>query len=370
MNGNYISQTTQENESPLHSLDMEIFSTGIWNGETYTEEDLQSMVDAFPLLANEVKPPIKLGHTDKHLSEGQPALGWIQNIRKVGNKLRASVSQVPDVVYKAIRAGLYKRVSAEIYWNYKRGGEVFKRVLAGVALLGADIPAVSNLADLEAYLTQTLSNPNYEKLISYSFDSNEQGEIITNNNKGDDEMTDETKTYQEQIETLKLENDEMAEKLKAAEATAEQAKTFKEELEAIRVTRSDEKKIEREVKFKDLCDKLVIDGKLPPAIRDLLTDFSKHSYSDDSGYNFSIDTIGEMLKVFDKVIISDEVGIGDGGKTVEYGSASAEVAEKAKAYMTTHSTADNKVAYSWAVREVLKEDEELALRYLSEGQRP
>jgi hypothetical protein len=52
-----------------------------------------------------------------------------------------------------VQAGLYRHVSSEIAYQVTYQGERIGKVLVGVALLGADLPAVSNLADLGAYLS-------------------------------------------------------------------------------------------------------------------------------------------------------------------------------------------------------------------------
>lgn len=124
--------------------DIEIFSAGLHNGDTYTIEDLDAMVSAFDEL--DFKPPLKSGHVkDK---PGMPALGWIANLRRSGSKLLADFTDMPAAVYDAIKRKAYDNVSAEIWWDLPRAGKTFKRALKAVALLGADIPAVAGLKPL------------------------------------------------------------------------------------------------------------------------------------------------------------------------------------------------------------------------------
>jgi len=138
--------------------DVEIFAAGTWNGDPYTVEDLDKMVEAdrsLPFWA-----PVKLGHTEAQKwfgqDDGAPALGWVTNLRRRGEKLLADLINVPTVLINLIRNGSYRTKSAEIYWNYKNpadpAGKVWPRVLKAVSLLGADLPAVTSLEELQKVL--------------------------------------------------------------------------------------------------------------------------------------------------------------------------------------------------------------------------
>jgi hypothetical protein len=123
---------------------VEIFAPGVHNGDSYTEHDLDQIVASAKDL--DFKPAVKLGHTkDK---PGDPAYGYVENIRKEDGKLKADFTNVHDDVFDAIRKKMYDRVSSEIFLNLKRGGKVFGRALKAVALLGSEIPAVAGLKPL------------------------------------------------------------------------------------------------------------------------------------------------------------------------------------------------------------------------------
>jgi len=141
-------------------LGVELFATGTWNDKTFTLEDLQQIVDSFIELSERVKPYLKLGHDEKQAllqEDGLPAAGWITNLYIVGNKLLADFEDVPKIIYELIKAKAYKRVSCEIYINYKATPEetgkdekTYPKVLKAVALLGGDTPAVTTLHDVMA----------------------------------------------------------------------------------------------------------------------------------------------------------------------------------------------------------------------------
>jgi len=144
-----------EYESKGVLKDVEVFAAGEWNGDKYTEADLDEMVRAFKELKGKWKPVVKLGHKaqPKDATE-QPALGFVTELKRKGKKLLATISNVPKTLMQAIKNGLYGRRSAEVLWNYRDEGKKYPRVLSAVAILGSSIPAVTTLADISKFLTQ------------------------------------------------------------------------------------------------------------------------------------------------------------------------------------------------------------------------
>lgn len=134
--------------------DVEIFATGVWNGDPYSRSDLDAMVAAHGQVGFDT--PVKLGHMDdkdtKALlkAEGMPAFGWVKNLRVKGEKLLADFVDVPSRLAEIIQNKGYKPVSSEVYWDFNQGDKTFPRVLKAVALLGAEIPAVTDIKGIEA----------------------------------------------------------------------------------------------------------------------------------------------------------------------------------------------------------------------------
>jgi hypothetical protein len=122
---------------------VEIFRAGKWNGDTYSREDLDAMVDAFGKVGWRV--PLKIGHDDK---PGAPAYGWLSRVYRKGEKLLADVVDVTRDVYLAIKNRHFDTCSAEIFFDIERNGKKFKRALKAVAILGAELPGVSGLRPL------------------------------------------------------------------------------------------------------------------------------------------------------------------------------------------------------------------------------
>lgn len=181
----------------------EIFAAGTWNGDKYTIEDLDNIVKAFYELKGRRDVPLKLGHDEKQellQRDGYPAAGWVAELRREGKKLIADFVKVPRKIYELIQKGAYRRVSAEIIWNYKDSetGKVYPRVLSAVALLGADIPAVTSISAWSALYNDVLEQSNIHL---YTFD-NEKFEEEEEKMKLE-ELQKEIETLKEQLKELK-----------------------------------------------------------------------------------------------------------------------------------------------------------------------
>lgn len=126
-------------------------------GEFITGEDLDAAVLAAEELQGEIHRPVKLGHNldqkalvhDGLLSgDGVPAAGWVENLRRAGDSLVVDLKKVPRLVAQMMRAGAYRGRSIEFYRNYTdASGKTHPFVICGLALLGAQQPAVKGLKD-------------------------------------------------------------------------------------------------------------------------------------------------------------------------------------------------------------------------------
>ena len=129
---------------------VEIWSAGKYNGDEYTESDLDAMAAAHAEIGDKLKPYMKLGHDDGQAllqKDGYPSAGWITNVKRVGSKLYADIKGVPKKIAELIDRKAYGRFSPEIYWNLKADGRTYRRALKALALLGADTPANLGLTD-------------------------------------------------------------------------------------------------------------------------------------------------------------------------------------------------------------------------------
>jgi monomeric isocitrate dehydrogenase len=71
---------------------------------------------------------------------------WMKELKGV-ESIMADIKDMPKTIYELVKNKAYKRISSEIYWNLKdASGQVYKRALKAIALLGGDTPAVGSLA--------------------------------------------------------------------------------------------------------------------------------------------------------------------------------------------------------------------------------
>ena len=145
------------------------------DGDHITEEHLEAMARNFADLRGEVDAPNKLGHIANQRDvtgpefldgSGAPALGWLDNVRRDGDRLLADIKGVPEKFADLIRAGAYRKRSVEFLPTYTdRTGRAREWVLTGLAWLGARRPAVSGLADVHRLYAESLADEGVRAVI-------------------------------------------------------------------------------------------------------------------------------------------------------------------------------------------------------------
>lgn len=221
------SQADHAEEETVDIKNVTVFKTGTYNGETYTEADLDAMMEAYGRVG--YTPPIKRGHKDE---PGAPALGWAENLRKVGTSLIADLTAIPKSIRDAIKARRYDYLSPEVYINLKRNGQTFPKALKAIALLGADIPAVPQ-SPLHSYLSQVMMSAQFDAIRTYELgkmEINQTDESMSQKNGGQN-MADEKDKI---IEQLKAQNAELEKKITQATDGTKQFAQIEADLKASR----------------------------------------------------------------------------------------------------------------------------------------
>lgn len=301
MNDAEMEHLKKERDSHMYSLKgVEIFAVGEWNGDEYSESDLDNIVDAFEETKDITKPYLKLGHSEKQklLSEDElPAAGYIENIYKRGQKILADFAAIPKKIYELIVKGAYTKVSSEIFVNFKSNGVVYPYALKAVALLGASTPAVHTLKDILALykLDQEPLKLEYDLVKAFELNISEVNLNTEDNTMTLDELTRQNAKLEAENKSLETENAELEKdfneaekKIKTQETTIKEYKEKSEILDKKIIAihkESQDKEIEAEVKS------YVISNKIVPAQAPFLIELLKNVRMNEETKVFTINKV-------------------------------------------------------------------------------
>lgn len=343
----------------------EIFAAGTWNGDHYDPEDLDKMVEAYNATSEAYKPKLKLSHDHP---KGWPAVGWMENVRRVGSKLMADFKGIPAKIFDAIQAGGYDNKSAEVLWNVVVGGKKFPYLLKAVALLGVDMPAVDNIGGL----MESLYSSEGGEARAYKSEAPE-GEIKTYDKLEENDM-EKLEQLTNDLATAKASLNSANEKLGIAEG---QVKTFSAENETLKKQVADLTKRadgaegkaqeyaakELKVRVTGAVDKLIADKKLAPAMKEkayalleaVVSSGTEKKYSV-GGKEATLEEIAVDLLGAGGVGLSDKTksfagNRTDGGEGEKDGDINTDLAEKAKEYQAKHQG----VSYADSLKAVARE---------------
>lgn len=213
------------------------FKVGKYNGAEYKEDDLDKMMGNFTQLKESVKPVLKLGHgSQKFLKdEGMPAAGWVTNIRKKGKILYADIVNIPKRIYELIKNKTYRRPSAEIYLDFKDDeGRKHGLTLSAIALLGADIPAVKSLPDIETMFNGEMYTATIN-CYNENYDRNKEDLIMAEFT--DEQAKEELEKVQQELDTLKTEKEDLEKENTDLKIKADKVDQLEEEAGQIEETK-------------------------------------------------------------------------------------------------------------------------------------
>lgn len=131
---------------------VELIRTGVWQISTgpwtVTPADLVAAVAAHQAGALR-RPPIRLGHVDARF-DGEPALGYVDNLRIVdnGQTLVGDLVGVPALLAELLPAAYADRSVEGVQGFVDASGRTYSFALTGLALLGAVPPGISTLRSL------------------------------------------------------------------------------------------------------------------------------------------------------------------------------------------------------------------------------
>lgn len=332
-----------------NALGVEIFRAGEWNGDKYSIEDIDEMVNAFGAQGYAV--PLKFGHQEV---PGGQAYGWVSNVYRVGDVMKADFKDIPEYVFDWVfLQHAYDAVSIEIYFNLKRNGKVFKRALKAVALLGSETPAVSGLAPLREAIFA--NGEGFEKIALHNLKvANMPDPVKPEENTAVANLTASLSDANKTIATLRSELNDTVGKLTALTSSFAS-------LAAERVTASIDAKVEA-CKVPALREHLRHIYSAAMSATDVVK-FSENGTQVEKSLSDVVDGIVEHINKFaDTLTAPANITRNHKRSSAATGEdPTSELATKTSAYLTEHKLPIAK--YGEAMRAVLAADADLRKRY-------
>jgi hypothetical protein len=258
-------------------MDFEILKTGSFTNSqgkevNFSQSDLEKIASSYDPTISEA--PIVIGHPKSN----DPAYGWIDSLNVNGDKLIASASKIVPEFLNAVKEGLFKKRSVSLNPDNS---------LRHVGFLGAALPAVKGLADLQ------FEDSREENIIEFS-------SVATNEVEGSDEefhLSDvllQLTNLSEEVNKLTNEFYEWKElriNLDRSESNAEPS------LGVVYTFSSN---------FKDQVEQAFSDGKLTVPMKEKLLSLLTMDFSDGTVEKFTLENfLSEFVSSF-PVIISKE----------------------------------------------------------------
>lgn len=155
----------------------DLFASGSYDGDNYSLADLDQVVKNFSRLKQLVSPPAVIGHENDQLRlkeilesigepndetrTDEPSAGWVNRVwveryfepatNQTEGILKGDIVGVPPKIAQMIRDGRFRRISAEIYPNFKDDfGRTYGAALRRVSYLGGQPPRVKRTGDIPA----------------------------------------------------------------------------------------------------------------------------------------------------------------------------------------------------------------------------
>lgn len=251
--------------------DIEIARTGKWKNGTVdlTETDLDEMIENYN--NGVIEPFANLDHDDTFTENVKRALkvvslGFVSSLHRNGDRLIASLKQVPVKFAELVQSGMLKQRSMEFYKKFNTNGKEHRNVLRAISFFGADLPAVNKLSE------------DFNVLLKYDDNAlTGSGELVKINFKelNMDEMTILKKEYDELI-SLKKENESLStsvEKLQSEIVTLKKDSEEKDkELVALKSFKEEMTKNQSEMlktEADTFISKAIEEGKLLPKYKEM-----------------------------------------------------------------------------------------------------
>lgn len=329
---------------------IEVFKTGEHKDSKgrvreYNTGDLDRIVDLYDPSNHEA--PLVVGHPD----QSAPAYGWVEDIKRQGEKLLAKCKQVMPAFEQAVKDGRFKKRSISVHPKFG---------LRHIGFLGSMAPAVKGLADIQ------FNSSKDDEAIVVELDiqqfSDEAKEVysmtIEELKKQLAEKDKEIQSFSEQLQTKDTKIAELEQELEKQSATSAQFSEQQTDILKAQQAEIDQLKAQAMQKeCEDFCDGLIKSGKLAPANRQgtielmmSMDDKQEHDYSE-GGSKTQLQRYKETLQAAPVVMSFSEFAT----EGVESVKTAEEIQMAAHKYMEEKQQAGFDISIADAVTAVTRE---------------
>jgi len=346
------------------------------NVRNWTKADLDNMVAKYDPQNHEA--PIVIGHP----KDNSPAYGWIESVKRVGDKLLAFPKQVVPEFAEMVNNGMFKKRSISLYPD---------GTIRHVGFLGAVPPAVKGLADVqfsegdnvviefsENYRINTIGSlfqnirdwfiskfglEVADQVVGqYDIDNLKQfipddpivAPAFSDNINEEDEMElkEENEKLKRENEKLKKENSDFAESIAAKE----------EENAKLKTDIAAKEKADRTKDYENFCEGLIKEGKLLPANKPGVLQQLEAAHL--SGLSLEFSENGETKKI--SAVDKYKAMLSESPKIIDYGEVATnaqageaingdanEIAKKATEFKEEEKKHGREISYTEAVNHIV-----------------
>jgi hypothetical protein len=355
----------------------EIFKAGTHTDSSgverkYTEKDLDTMVSKYN--PSEHEAPLVIGHPKTN----DPAYGWVEKIKRVGDRLLALPKQVVPEFEEMVEKGMFKKISMSHYPNM---------TLRHVGFLGAVPPAIKGLKDIE------FNEGENEIVIEFSenYRINSIGRVFQNlrdwliekfgmevaDQVASQYVIDDLKQNVPEAEGLpdfgennnpgeEMDNNELQKELaelktKVAEYS-EAVKTKDAENALLKKQLADTQTAERKKDYTSFCEKLIKEGRLLPANKDSVMQNLEAAWQSGAEVNYAesgetktisaVDNLKRLLSAMPVSIDFQEIATKEAAGGQQSENEPETLAKKAREYRDKQKGQGYEISFTEAVNHV------------------
>lgn len=170
----------------------ELFKSGNYPQGSVTNRNIDSMVRRFK--GETAGVPITIDHNKKG-----PAYGWVNQLKRSGDKLIASFKDVPEAFSKVVKQGLFKNVSME-----SRDPDGKGERLRAVTFLGAQTPQIKDLETIEFSEDENVNYTDYNDFKEFKEENMDELEKLKKENAElKNQLESKSKDFSEKESSLK-----------------------------------------------------------------------------------------------------------------------------------------------------------------------